>query len=845
MNRPDSNNVTRTRVVPAIMLTLVLLAASYTAPAADTHAAMESSLLQFADKFYAITLTASYTKQADEAIQRAFPDLVLYQTYVNVADTRLNFRRLGFFATRSDAEAALPQVRKWYPDAWITKVTPAEQATALSVNLDRAIARQPSRAPAAPAVVLTPTPQPFPTPPSVTPSSGYALELAVGPRQNFDLPTLPPDLKMYLLYVRRVTAGQRVEYHLTLGIFDDRSSVERARERLLKRYPGASVRQVTPDEKARVAKLQPSLAAPIKTPPATADDSTTRRADTLVNQARSQISARQYSAAIKTLVQVLVLPKNAHTGDAVALTGTAYDRAGQKQQAILYYQTYLRVYPNGTEVTRVNQRLQALLAAPAAMPARATTVSTVKLYQPQITGTFSQFYRRDTGLSNTATAGQPPNLVVDTRSTLTTSINSTASLETERFENRFVLRDTNTYIHAPTNAGYDLPVNDRYDYFSDGYYELKDKQGGHALRIGRQTGTMWGLSGRYDGAQVVASITPSWRLGFTAAIPEEFNVGANRKLYGAAIDVGPLAAHWWGNLYYIHQEANDILDREAVGTEVRYADARRSLYSLFDYDTAYQELNVGVLQMTWRATDAFTYNALVDHRLVPPLQTTNAVNGNLTYNSSLAQLQASGMSETDIRRLALDRSIVSNNYTAGVTWQLNNKWQLGTDARMYNTGGMPAMDMIPATPGSGNVYVYSIRARRSGLFSQGDFAELSASHKEGSASWGDSLSLTNTLLFGPAWTVDTRVIWSRDHSRAYYNNFTMDGLSETTTDSVSLTPSIHVTYRVKKALTLEAEYGYGHSTYDSDTFDTATATHSLTHSDNKAPYFTLGYRWNF
>lgn len=815
------------RITLSILLSVLLLIPLNSFAAADASA-VPAFLRQFANKFYVITLTASYTKQSNAALKKAFPNLVIYDTRVNVAGAQLEFRRLGFFATREEAEAILPTVHRWYPDAWVTQATPIEKVSATGVDLE----------------ALPPTTAPS-TPPEKT-SAGYALYLSVAANPRFALPVLPAALRRYRFYVRRVAKAGRTKYDLSFGIFNDRESAESARNELLARYPQATVREVGARERSQVAAL-PIQSAPAITAkvPATAIDDITGRAAALLDRARDQINARHYDAAVKTLNDVLILPKNVHTGEAIAYMAAAYDRAGQIQQAILYYQIYLRVYSGGPETQRVDRRLKTLLATlPPAVPAASATAA---LYTPHVVGMLSQFYTRGATRSviNAPTAGAQPLLTTTTQTSASTNLNLTTNYQTERFDNYFILRDTNTYNHMPNQIYGGYPSYDDYDYLSAAYYESKTKQSGHIVRLGRQPGSTWGTIGRYDGAQFVYSLTPSWRLALTGGSPNEYQVGASRTFYGAAVDAGPVANHWFGNLYYVRQDVDGLIDRQAVGSELRYADPLHSAYSLFDYDTSYRTLNVGTLQITWRTAGALTYNLLADHRLFPNLQTTNAIFGNMTYDMSFSRLEETGMSLADIRKLALDRTVTSNNYDAGINWQVSSKWQLGSDLRMYNTGAVPAINITPAIPGTGNIYVYSLQARKAGLFSPNDISQIGVSHKVGPTVEGNALSISNTVLLGQTWTVDSRLNLSKERTWSSYTDFTTGNPINTSTDTLLVSPSLHLSYHFKNSLSLEAEYGYQRSVFTTDYYNTTTGVHAYSEPRTSLRYYTVGYRLNF
>ena len=123
-------------VLPGLLLALLLVPMTGFTETRSYTAAADTSLLRFTDKFYAINLDASDTTTSPAVMRKAYPDLIVYQTHVNVAGSRLNYLRLGFFANKDEARATLATVRSWYPDAWVVQITPLEQVTALGVDLD-------------------------------------------------------------------------------------------------------------------------------------------------------------------------------------------------------------------------------------------------------------------------------------------------------------------------------------------------------------------------------------------------------------------------------------------------------------------------------------------------------------------------------------------------------------------------------------------------------------------------------------------------------------------------------------------------------------------------------------
>ena len=103
-----------------------------------TRAAMPPRSATGPEKRFAINLES--TQEAPGATQpvpaRLLNDQVVYTSTVLINGKTWHRLRLGFFATETEAEAALAQLRNDYPRAWVTRVSDAERqrAPALAVE---------------------------------------------------------------------------------------------------------------------------------------------------------------------------------------------------------------------------------------------------------------------------------------------------------------------------------------------------------------------------------------------------------------------------------------------------------------------------------------------------------------------------------------------------------------------------------------------------------------------------------------------------------------------------------------------------------------------------------------
>jgi hypothetical protein len=792
-------------ILCAVICALLVLPVAKAADSAGGDAKAPGAA-RFEGMLYTVTLAASYSPARLDTINiaQAFPSLVIYQAVIIAAESKLYFVRVGFFATREEAEAAKRKISASYPDAWVVKVSEREQAKALGVDLEAA--------PKPSTVKRVPLPAPTPI------DQYFSVRLATAPTKQFPAPVIPPALEKYRLYVVKTAEAGKTEFHLSLGVFDRKEDADAARALLVGSFPQALVRSIPASEKAQVAALpekpvvskavQPKLSEIQQ--PSMAE--TEKAAKTLVDKGLDFLAARDYAQAFISFNEVMTLPKSQYTPVAMEYLGVVRDRTGNIEQAKYQYELYLRLYPDGEAAPRVRERLAALNAPmPEGLPEKQPPP------QSNIFGSLSQFYNRGASQNDTTVPSgtQLPQLTSTSQSSLFTTLDLSARYATERFENRFVLHDENTHSFLTEVPSYNL--------LTAAYYEVKDNQIGYLTRLGRQSLNTWGVFGLFDGGVFTYNLSPQWQANVAIGEPRDYEVYADRSFYSVSLGAGPIAQSWWGNVYFFQQLVEGYIDRQAIGAELRLQEPKHSIYSLFDYDTSYQLLNIGVVQVNWQTDGATTFSLLADHRKLPSMQTTNAVYGN-TVNSFTELLQMYTIEE--IRRIALARTATSINYDFGIYQQFSKTWQLGGDVRRYSISETQTIDGFPGYPSTGNIYVYTLQARATGLVSPNDLTVFGISHKNGESVRGNALSFTNKSIFRQDWTLDTRLRVSKERTTEFGD-----------TEILLISPAARLSYRIRKNLAFETEVGLEKSIIDDLLLPQRT--------ESTLKYFSLGYRWNF
>ena len=707
--------------------------------------------------------------------------------------------------------------------------------------------------PSQPRIESAPLPRPAPTPPApaarapapapaevppVAPDRRYIVTLQTFPSADTSgAKPVPGQFSAFDVFTSPVQRDGRVEHELNLGFFPSREEADRARTALLQRFPDARVTDLEERRQASLAAAAaaaqraqapeppapggqtapPSIAVPslppepgaapipgapvFATPPVgapvvTAPAEVEALAQQLMARGRKALDAKDPEGAINAFNQLLILPPNSQSQSAQELIGVAREQAGELAKARAEYELYLKLFPTGADADRVRERLAKLgqradtQAAGAGSDAGGTGLRPAAPSLRTINGTLSQYFyggnSRVVTAFNTPTGPDRATISTVDQRTLVTNLDLSARVRTAESDNRFVLRDTDTRSFVED-------VNS-FNRLNALFYDYRGLANSWQGRVGRQTGFTGGVPTRYDGANVGYSLTPNWRVNAVAGTPVEYpKINSQRWFAGVNADFENLGGRWSGDLYGINAMVDGILDRRAVGGEVRYFDDTTSMYSLLDYDVSYNVPNITTLQGSWQSRTGTTFNALYDRRRAPSLATTNAVYGQPT--TSISQLLLT-VSEDQLREQALAITAIATQGLLGVTQSVTEKWQVGFDARYTNVGALPATEIngiqVPAQPATGNIWSYQMQAIGTNLYSARDFNVFGATYLTGPTYDGWLYSYNNVTRVGERWTLEPSLRFYRQND-IFENNMRR------------LTPGLRLTYFLRQNFALEFE----------------------------------------
>ena len=309
--------------------------------------------------------------------------------------------------------------------------------------------------------------------------------------------------------------------------------------------------------------------------------------------------------------------------------------------------------------------------------------------------------------------------------------------------------------------------------------------------------------------------------GYPVFSTTDTDIDTDRPLYGISFDLGTFAQSWDFNTFYISQDVDGIIDRQAIGGEVRYFAQSLSFFSLVDYDISYNDLNTALLTANYILPSRTTLSLSLDYRNSPILTTSNALSGQTT--SSIDDLLKT-YTESEVRQLARDRTATSRAFTFSVTHPLNHMLQINSDLTVSKFSSTPASGGVEAQPGSGYEYFYSLQLVGNSLIKEGDLAIIGLRFSDTdrsnvySANVNTRYPVTRNLRLNPKAVMD------------YRTNKDDDG------NQWKFRPSILMEYFWRKRYYLELEVG---GEWSSQQWSDQEA------DDTKGYFLTVGYRVNF
>jgi TolA-binding protein len=601
------------------------------------------------------------------------------------------------------------------------------------------------------------------------PAGLYVVNLLSKPTEIGDLPAAQASkVSDLLLYETRFERDGQTWHRMRAGFFESRAAAEAARTRLLAVFPEAWVVKVTAQEREQGVATsqstgQSSVASATPTSTAPATDGDAAATGKAVTDAESAIKAADNDRAIQLLTKAIAYPENDNTPRARELLGLTRERKNQSAQARAEYEEYLRRYPTGDGAERVRQRLASLDTSNASSPStslrnpNANSLKSARAWRWNLRGSFSQFYFRDQTnnkfvTTNPLNPNDPNNdPVIDNAVNLNQLLSNadvTVTGGNDRTQMLFRAAGSYTKSFRPQTKLVD-PVTGAVSFrsgdvktLSAAYLDVIDNVSNLSARIGRQTRNGSGVLGRFDGGLIGWQAKPRVKFNVVGGTPvlraRDLFIRSDRFFYGASVDLGGRKDTVQSTLYWYDERSHGLIDRQALGAEVRYLKGQFNAYGIFDYDVHFGRVNLGLLTLNYTLKDQSSFSITADYRQSPLLNTWNVLNGLSGQilpggTIPIADLQdlRGPFTDPQIYRLAADNTIVAKSLTVSYSRPLTKKLQTNLDFTMTHTGGSPGstalfpvvdptLALIAPTASTGTEYYYGAQLVGSGLIFSND-----------------------------------------------------------------------------------------------------------------------------
>jgi tetratricopeptide (TPR) repeat protein len=674
--------------------------------------------------------------------------------------------------------------------------------------------------------------QPLPEPAEAAQERRYVVLLQSSPaNQASAMPRIPAAFQNYEVYTQNSQREGVPSVDLLLGFFKSERDAQTVRRSALPIFAGAQVlstAQSLVQAAAKSAAPAEAVAANLPAGPQPQVDVTVSDTDgqgaALLAKAQAAYDAGRFQEAVDASNQALMLPPNPFTPATQELIGRAWEGLGQSAKARTEYQLYLKLYPQGEAVQRVNQRLTALGGAgTGAEPQVAGAGAGLKSGKARMsaTGSVSQYYyggqTKTDSLVNLGTGIDQATLTTTNQSVLVSSWDATARYDTDDSITKLVMRGA----HSDNLANNSSVSASNQGLISAAYVDYRDLKSRTDFRVGRQSAIGGSLFGLFDGVSMAMPLGEKYKIDAMMGVPANTLVSAPQQaMAGVMLEADNLFEHWGGNLSLVEQTTEGISDRRAIGTEVRYFGDTLSMYTQLDYDVNFNALNAFTVQGSFQGPYDTTVTMLVDDRKAPSLQLSDALISQpgtslktLLQTNSLATVQGYALATAAQARQAM----------VSLSRALSSKWQGSMDLRYSEVGALPAVGNFQAQPATGAQYNVSFQLTGSNLYSSRDINGFNLSFINSDTISGTQLAYNNLTGFK-----DNR--FSLEPSIRYYTQ-----TDNTQTRISRVSPGLRVSYKLSERANLMAEGIY----------ETSQTEGPSNHETGESYFFYLGYRYDF
>ena len=533
----------------------------------------------------------------------------------------------------------------------------------------------------------------------------------------------------------------------------------------------------------------------------------------MVTESHRAIASGEYDRAVSILDRLQETGTPDQVRYAMEFRGVALERSGRVDLATAQYREFLSTYPQSPEKARVEQRLAALDGVGNITTAASRTRQQQRKRQDNngwsTFGSLNNTYRYARNVDDDGGS-------YDAISLLGIDGDFSARHRSQAMEWQF--RMSGGHYQDMRSDGDN--TTDRIRYLSL-RGETRDRD--YSMLLGRQRSYGSGILSRFDGLTLSGRTSEHTRLNLVAGFPvnttQQDLMDNSRTLYGVNMDFDDIIKALDVNAFFVRQDADGILDRQAVGTELTYVLGRNAFYGMVDYDVHFGAWNAAIVNGNHLFESGTRVNWSLNMRKSPYLTATNALIGSGVGN--IGDLERI-LTEDEIDDLADDRTRDSKSASLTLSQPLSDRFDLSSSVTWLDLSETPASGGVPAYEGTGGQYFLDLRLAGQRLFGDRDLSYVGVRY--------------NTLQTTDIWSfyANSRMPWGSHMSlnprlRVDYRD-NLNGTSQW-----NLAPGLQLQYQTRRHLVyLESGLIYYRTDYpDLDSRELKT-------------YFTyMGYRVNY
>lgn len=645
---------------------------------------------------------------------------------------------------------------------------------------------------------------------------GTSVEIFLGPRSMGDQGTLPFTQALRAPKSKDIPLSQITFRIDESGVASMTASFERVVRFMVTGGSNPNtIRIVLPDiaSNAEDVSIPVPVPAPVPAVVAPIPDALAENwgVEKMMEDGREALLSGNNTRAIQVFTKLVGMPPHKFSEPALEFLAVARERNGQTAHAKALYEDYLKQYPKGEGVVRVKQRLAELLRGQLTPKAhlKAEKKAEDTAMESDFYGSLAQYYYR--GLNDTEETG----ISLD-QSRLLTQLSLNWRLHNKNYDirNVFYANHSRDFLNGTSEPAI----------LDTAYSQIKNNRLGFTGKIGRQSGQGGGVLGKFDGAKATYGLSPNINingvLGYPVDNSDKSSVQTDQPMFGVSFEINKEGKGIDILPYFIRQQIDGIVDRQAVGSEFRYFHPKGNFYSLVDYDISYSDLNIYMFrgQYNWHTDTVLNFN--LDFRNNPLLFTTDALIGRT--EASVGDLLDT-LSEQEVRDLAEARVGNSASVSTGISHTFNPQYQLSADitkaVQVYVLDDVTSGGLMSEIEQQTYLYVQLVANK---WFDDRDTTVLGLRLSQTSSYDELSLSGSNRLPLNSLWRINSRLRLDMRQN---------DSGEEVT----KLRPSAKLDHRLNKQWQFEAELGMELWRYGGETNNT----------NYSRLFANLGYRWSF